>query len=122
MSEIKIPKRIGNKSQFLFKNKLTNNRKSRKKLLIESFYMIALSLLIVFINSLIPNKLILFTSFYSKLINIFDLSINLLLLSFDILLVLFIILTSIFASILLIGGIFRIIRILCKKHKKYYSS
>ena len=56
MADLKIPSLNKKTDKFLFKNKFTSRRETKKKLIIESFYMIIISLLLSYINYLIPNK------------------------------------------------------------------
>ena len=63
MSDLKIPSLNKKTDKYLFKNKFSSRRKTKRKLIIESFYMFVISLLLVYINYLIPNKVILFRNF-----------------------------------------------------------
>ena len=76
MADLKILNLNKNSDKFLFKKKLSLRRKSKSKLIKESFIMFSFSFLIIYINYLIPNKLLIFKNFlknFSVLItNIFD--------------------------------------------------
>ena len=56
MNDLKIPKLNRNSDKYLFKTKLSLRRKSKRKLIIESFLMLLLSNLILLVNYVIPNK------------------------------------------------------------------
>ena len=119
MSELKIPN-LNNKSrQFLFKNKLTIKRKSKTKLLSESFLMFISSFILIFLNYLIPQKKILFYSFIDNFYQIYINFLNFFKYFFQILLVFFIIFALITSIVLLIGALYRIYRILRRKTKKF---
>ncbi len=74
MADLKIPNLNMKSDKYIFKKKLGLRRKSRKILFIESSLMFLLSLLLVFINYLIPEKNLLLSNlpkniklrFYSK--------------------------------------------------------
>ena len=118
MSELKIPNLNNRSRQYLFKNKLTIKRKSKTKLLSESFLMFISSFILIFLNYLIPQKKILFYSFID---NIYQIYINFLKIFnyfYQILLVLFIIFALITSIILVIGALYRIYRICRRKTRK----
>ena len=119
MSELKIPK-LNNKSrQFLFKNKLTIKRKSKKKLLNESLLMFISSFILIFLNYLIPQKKNLIYSFIDNSYQIYINFLNFFKYFFQILLVLFIIFSLITSLILLIGALYRIYKIFRRKTRKF---
>ena len=119
MSELKIPN-LNNKSrQFLFKNKLTIKRKSKKKLISESILMLISSFILIFLNYLIPQKKILFYSFMNNINQIFINFLNFFKYFYQILLVFFIILSLITSTLLLIGAVYRIYRILRRKSRNF---
>ena len=60
MADLKIPNLNKKNDKYLFKNKFSSKRKTKRKLLIESFYMLILSILLASLNFLIPNKSLLF--------------------------------------------------------------
>ena len=67
MADLNIPKLNKKSEKYLFKNKLTLRKKSKKKLLYESLLMISVGTLLLYINLLIPKKTILFKSFFINL-------------------------------------------------------
>ena len=118
MSELKIPNLNNRSRQFLFKNKLTIKRKSKRKLFSESLLMFIFSFILIFLNYLIPQKKSLF---YSLIDNIYQIYINFLTFFkyfYQIILVIFIVLTYTISVILLIGALYRLYRILSRKTKK----
>ena len=119
MSELKVPN-LNNKSrQFLFKNKLTIKRKSKKKLLSESLLMFISSFILIFLNYLIPQKKILFYSFIDNIYQIYINFLNFFKYFYQILLVVFIIFALITSIILVIGALNRIYKILRRKIRKF---
>ena len=56
MADLKIPNINMNSNKYIFKKKLSLRRKSKKRLFTESAFMFILSLLLVYVNYLIPNK------------------------------------------------------------------
>ena len=119
MSELKIPNLNNRSRQFLFKNKLTIKRKSKRKLLSESLLMFISSFILIFLNYLIPQKKILFYSFIDNIYQIYINFLNFFQYFFQILLVLIIIFTSLLSIVLLIGAVYRIYKILRRKTIKY---
>ena len=56
MADLNIPNLNMNSDKYIFKKKLSLRRKSKKRLFIESALMFILSLILVYINYLIPKK------------------------------------------------------------------
>ena len=119
MPELKIPNLSNRSRQYLFKNKLTIKRKSKAKLLSESLLMFISSFILIFLNYLIPQKKILFYSFTDNIYQIYINFLNFFKYFYQILLVIFIIFTLITSTILFIGALFRIYKILRRKTKKF---
>ena len=111
MADLKIPKLNMNSNKYIFKKKLSLRRKSKRRLFIESIFMFSLSLLLVYINYLIPNKNLLLQNLPAKLNKSFLLIIELFSNIYEIFLVIFIIFSIIIILILLIGSIYRLYRI-----------
>ena len=118
MSDLKIPNLNKNSDKFLFKKKLSLRRKSKRKLIKESFVMFSFSIFIIYINYLIPNKNLIFANFlnnFGKLItNIMDSFFY----SYEICLAIFIVFSIIFSLILLLGSFYRLMKILKRKSRK----
>ena len=115
MADLKIPNLNKNSDKYFFKKKLSLRRKSKSKLINESFIMIFFSALIFYLIYLIPNKISIFKNLlinFSKLFaNVLD-SISYI---YEICLSIFIIFSIIFALILIIGSISRILKVLKRK-------
>ena len=117
MADLNIPNLNMKSEKYIFKKKLTLRRKSKKRLTSESVFMFILSVFLVYVNYLIPNKNLLLrnitSNFYKSINLIFDLFSYL----FEILLVLFILFSTILSLILLAGSIYRIIKVFKRKSK-----
>ena len=111
MADLKIPKLNINSNKYIFKKKLSLTRKSKRRLFIESALMFFLSLLLVYINYLIPNKNLLFQNLPTTLNKSLLLIIELFSSLSEILLVIFIFISTLIIFILFIGSFYRIIRI-----------
>ncbi len=118
MSDLKIPNLNKNSDRFFFKKKLSLRRKSKNKLIKESFVMFSFSFFIFYINNLIPNKKIIFDNFlgnFGKLINNILDSISYF---YEICLAIFIVFSLIFAFILMLGAFTRISKIVKRKSRQ----
>ena len=115
MADLKIPNLNKNSDKYFFKKKLSLRRKSKSKLINESFIMIFFSAIIIYLNYLIPNKISIFKNLlinFSKLFaNVLD-SISYI---YEICLSIFIIFSLIFALILIIGSFSRILKVVKRK-------
>ena len=111
MAELKIPNLNMNPNKYIFKKKLSLRRKSKRRLFGESAFMLFLSLLLVYINYLIPNKNLLIqnlpSTFKKSIFLIIELFSNL----YQLLLVIFIFISALITLILLVGSFYRIYRI-----------
>ncbi len=115
MADLKIPNLNKNSDKYFFKKKLSLRRKSKSKLINESFIMIFFSTLIFYLIYLIPNKISIFKNLlinFSKLFaNVLD-SISYV---YEICLFIFIVISLIFALILFIGSFLRILKVVKRK-------
>ena len=115
MADLKIPNLNKNSDKYFFKKKLSLRRKSKSKLINESFIMIFFSALIFYLIYLIPNKISIFKNLlinFSKLFaNVLD-SISYI---YEICLSIFIIFSLIIALILVIGSFSRILKVVKRK-------
>ncbi len=111
MADLNIPNLNMKSDKYIFKKKLSLRRKSKRRLFIEAFFFFIFSLLLVYINYLIPNKNLLLQNlpltFNKSFILIIDLFLNL----FDIFLVIFIFVSYFTSLLLLIGSLYRLFRI-----------
>tara|TARA_B100000965_G_C19149311_1_gene565251 strand:- start:73 stop:441 length:369 start_codon:yes stop_codon:yes gene_type:complete len=118
MADLKIPNLNKNSDKFIFKKKLSLRRKSKRKLISESFIMFFFSILIIFLNYLIPNKSGIFNNLFE---NIGKLSTNILdslSYSYQILMAIFVSVSLIFAFILMLGAFTRLMKILKRKSRQ----
>ena len=118
MADLKIPNLNKNSDNYFFKKKLSLRRKSKSKLIKESFIMLFFSSFIIYLNYLIPNKISIFKNLsnnFNKLITNFLDSMSFLQ---EILLSLFIIFSLTFALILILGSFSRILKVMKRKTNK----
>ena len=118
MAELKIPNLNIMSDKYIFKKKLSLRRKSKRRLLTESFFLFILSVLLVYINYLIPNKNLLLQNLPSTFNKSFLLLIDLFSYLYEIFLVIFIFASSFTAFILIIGSFYRLFRITKRKSKQ----
>ena len=114
MADLKIPNLKNNSDKYIFKKKLTLRRKSNKRLITESVFMFILSLILFYINYLIPNKILLLKNIPLAFSKSYLLVIDLFSHIYEIFLVVFILFSSILILFLLAGSFYRFFRI-CKK-------
>ena len=120
MADLNIPN-LGMKSdKYIFKKKLSIRKKSKRRLVTESALMFILSILLVYINYLIPNKKLLLKNLPLNFNESFKLIIDLLSNFYEILLVGFVFISLLTSLILLIGSIYRIFRVLKRKSNKNF--
>ena len=100
MADLNIPNLNIKPDKYIFKKKLNLRRKSKRRLFTESFFLFILSVLLVYINYLIPNKNLLLQNLPSTFNKSFLLLIDLFSYLYEIFLVIFIFVSS-FASIIL---------------------
>ena len=105
-------------NQYLFKKKINIRRKSKKELVKESFFMMIFGLFLLLLNYFVPQKIELFNSFRKNIFDIYDNLFEIILKSFEIIVVILICFTLIISIVLIIGSIFRIIKIFQGKPSK----
>ena len=115
MTDLNIPNLNKKSDKYIFKKKLTLSRKSKRSLFIESVLMFILSLLLLYINYLIPEKNLLFQNLPRNLNKSFLVIIDLFSNLYEIFLVFFILIISITSLILLMGSLYRLFRIISRK-------
>ena len=118
MADLNIPNLNIKSDKYIFKKKLNLRRKSKRRLFTEAFFLFILSVLLVYINYLIPNKNSLLQNLPSTFNKSFLLLIELFSYLYEILLVIFIFASSFVALILIIGSLYRLFRISKRKSKK----
>ena len=109
MADLNIPNLNIKSDKYIFKKKLNLRRKSKKRLLIESLFLFFFSVLLVYINYLIPNKKLLLQNLPSTFNKSFLLLIDLFSNLYEIFLVIFIFASSLTALILMVGSFYRLI-------------
>jgi len=118
MADLNIPNFNIKSNKYIFRKKLNLRRKSTKRLLTESFFLCFFSVLLVYLNYLIPNKNLLLQNIPNTFNKIFFLSIELSTYIYEILLIIFILLSSLTSLIFLIGCLYRLLRISQRKSKQ----
>ena len=118
MADLNIPNLNIKPDKYIFKKKLNLRRKSKRRLFTESFFLFILSVLLVYINYLIPNKNLLLQNLPSTFNKSFLLLIDLFSYLYEILLVIFIFVSSFTALIFMIGSFYRLFRIFKKNSKQ----
>ena len=118
MADLNIPNLNSKSDKYIFKKKLNLRRKSKKRLFIESFFLFILSVLLLYINFLIPNKNLLLQNLPSTINKTFLLLIDLFSYFYEILLVIFIFVSTIIALILMIGSFYRLLKVTKRKSKQ----
>ena len=106
-----------NSDKYIFKRKLNIRRKSKKRLFLESAFMLILSILLVYINYLIPNKNLLIQNLPKTLNNSYILLIDLFSNLYEIFLIIFMFTSSFITLILLLGSFYRIYKVIIRKTK-----
>ena len=115
MADLKIPNLNKNSDKYFFKKKLSLRRKSKSKLINESFIMIFFSVIIIYLNYLIPSKISIFKNLLINFSKLFDNVLDSISYIYEICLFIFIIFSLIFALILIIGSITRILKVVKRK-------
>ena len=118
MADLNIPNLNIKSDKYIFKKKLNLRRKSKRRLFTESFFLFILSVLLVYINYLIPNKNLLLqnlpSTFNKSFLSLIDLFSHL----YEIFLVIFIFASSFTALILMIGSFYRLFKVSKRNSKQ----
>ena len=118
MADLNIPNKNKKNNKYIFKKNLPLRRKSKSRLFTESVFMFFVSLLLVYINYLIPNKILLLQNLPTVFNNILLLFIEFFSILPKVLLVIFMFTSLLSSFFLIIGSFYRIVRILNRKTKK----
>ena len=118
MADLNIPNLNINSDKYIFKKKLNLRRKSKRRIFTEAALLFIFSLLLVYINYLIPNKNLMLQNFQTTINKTFELIINLFSYLYEIFLVIFIFVSSFTALILMIGSLYRLFKISKRKSKQ----
>jgi len=119
MADLNIPNLNIKSDKYIFKKKLNLKRKSKRRLFTESFFLFILSVLLVYMNYLIPNKNLLIQNLPSTFNKSFLLLIDLFSYLYEIFMVIFIFASSFTALILMIGSFYRLFRVSKRKSKQF---
>ena len=119
MADLRIPNLNKNSDKYIFKKKLSLRRKSRRRLFSESIFLFIMSLLLVYINYLIPNKSSLLQNLPNSFNKSFGLIIELFSNLYQIFLVIFIFGSSFIALVLMIGSFYRLFRVSKRKSRQF---
>ena len=118
MTDLNIPNLNIKSDKNIFKKKLNLRRKSKRRLFTESFFLFFLSVLLVYVNYLIPNKNLLLENlpltFNKTFLSLIDLFSYL----YEIFLVIFIFASYFTALILLVGAFYRLLKVSKRKSKQ----
>ena len=118
MADLKIPSLNNKSDKYIFKKKLNLRRKSKKRLFTESFFLFIFSVLLVYVNYLIPNKKLLLQNLPSTINKSFLLFIDLFSYLYEIFLVIFIFASYFTALILMVGSFYRLFRVSKRRSKQ----
>ena len=118
MADLNIPNLNIKPDKYIFKKKLNLRRKSKRRLFTESFFLFILSVLLVYINYLIPNKKLLLQNLPTTINKSFLLFIDFFSYLYEILLVIFIFASYFTALILMIGSFNRLFKVSKRKSKQ----
>tara|TARA_B100000212_G_C27107724_1_gene419187 strand:+ start:208 stop:561 length:354 start_codon:yes stop_codon:yes gene_type:complete len=105
--------------QYIFKKKVNISRKTKRELLMESFFMLLISSFLLLINYLIPNKIDLIISFKKNLFAVFVNIYEVIFHTFQILIVLLFCSSILICIFLITGSINRLIKVLLRKSNKF---
>ena len=118
MADLKIPNLNIKSDKYIFKKKLNLRRKSKKRLFTESFFLFIFSVVLVYINYLIPNKKLLLQNLPTTINKSFLLFIDFFSYLYEIFLVIFIFASSFTALIFMVSSFYRLFKVSKKKSKQ----
>ena len=118
MADLNIPNLNIKSDKYIFKKKLNLRRKSKKRLFTESLFLFILSVSLVYVNYLIPNKNLLLQNLPSTFNKSYLLLIDLISYLYEIFLVIFIFASSFIVLILMTGSFYRLFRVSKRKSKQ----
>ena len=118
MADLNIPNLNIKTDKYIFKKKLNLRRKSKRRLLTESFFLFIFSALLVYIIYLIPNKNLLLQNLPTTFNKSFLLLIELFSYLYEIFLVIFISVSCFTVLILMVGSFNRLFKVSKRKSKQ----
>ena len=118
MADLNIPKLNTQSNKYIFKKKFNLRKKTKRRLFTESLVFFILSVLLVYVNYLIPNKYLLLQNLPMTFNKSFLLIIELFSHLYEVFLVIFIFASSFLALILMVGSIYRLFRVSKRRPKQ----
>jgi|TARA_B100002019_G_scaffold284760_1_gene292858 hypothetical protein len=118
MADLNIPNLNMKSDKYIFKKKLSLRRKSKRRLFSEATFLFIMSLLLFYINYLIPNKSLLLENLPKTFDKSFGLIIELFSNLYEIFLVIFIFASSFTSLMLMIGSFNRLFKISNRKSRQ----
>ena len=118
MADLNIPNLNMKSDKYIFKKKLSLRRKSKRRLFTESAFLFILSVLLIYLNYLIPNKNLLIQNLPSTFRGTFLLVTDLISNLYQIFLVIFIFGSSLTSLVLIIGSFYRLFKVFKRKSKQ----
>ena len=118
MADLNIPNLNIKSDKYIFKKKFNLRKKTKRRLFTESLVFFILSVLLVYVNYLIPNKYLLLQNLPMTFNKSFLLIIELFSHLYEVFLVIFIFASSFLALILMVGSIYRLFRVSKRRPKQ----
>ena len=118
MADLNIPNLNKKSDKYIFKKKLSLRRKSKRRLFLESAFLLIMSLFLAYINYLIPNKSLLLGNLPMTFNKSFELLIERFSNLYEIFLVIFIFASSLTALVLIVGSFYRLFKISKRKSRQ----
>ena len=118
MADLNISNLNKKSDKYIFKKKLNLRRKSKKRLFTESFFLFIFSVVLVYINYLIPNKISLLQNLPTTINKSFLLFLDFFSNLYEIFLVIFIFASSFASLIFMVGCFYRLFRVSKRKSKQ----
>ena len=118
MADLNIPNLNMKSDKYIFKKKLSLRRKSKRRLFSEATFLFIMSLLLFYINYLIPNKSLLLENLPKTFDKSFGLIIELFSNLYEIFLVIFIFASSFTSLMFMIGSFNRLFKISNRKSRQ----
>ena len=112
MADLQIPILNNKSDKFIFKRKLSVRRNSKSKLIKETFIMSFASVFIIYLNYLIPNKILIFNNLLNNFSKLMDSIYSSFSPVYEIFLAIFMIISMMLALILIFGSFSRVLKIL----------
>ena len=118
MADLNFPNLNTKSDKYIFKKKFNLRRKSKRRLFLESFILFILSILLVYINYLIPNKNLLLQNLPSTFNKSILLLMDLFSYLYELFLVIFIFSSYFTALVFMIGSFYRLFKVSKRKSKQ----